>query len=493
MRRIHLLLPAALAVGLAACNDMLTEEPRATIVTTTFFTSAADARAAIAATYQPLNSGNLFNTDLQWAPIAGSDEGFVGLAEENINIINLTRTNWDATNPYVTGPWSGFYSMITRANLVLDRVPDITMDETQKAQILAEAKFLRAFAYYDLVRLYGDVPLVTTPEEQEELGPRTPKAQVWTQIIQDATDAEAALPLSWDSGTKGRATRGAADALLADIYLWRSSAESSGEWDQAAQYAKKVIDSGVYGLESDYLDAFLPGAQNGQEEIFAVQATGASGGSTLNIATWTWPREMGAGSPGGWGTYVPTQSLLDLYPTGDYREQVSYFTHGPDPQGKDVTFYQAHVYKYRPTTRPGPEDVNWPIYRYAEVLLMYAEAENELGDPATAVQYLDMVRARARNGSGTENRAQPADYAGPMDQASVRDAIFDERRLELSFESKRWFDLVRRGFDYFRSELLANDPTAVAANITAEKMLWPIPQSQIDINPQLEQNPGYAQ
>jgi hypothetical protein len=491
MRAILRALLAALTVGLAACDDMLTETPRATLITETFFTSAADARAAIAATYQPLNSGNLFNTDLQWAPIAGSDEGFVGKDEENINIINLTRTNWDATNPYVTGPWSGFYQIITRANLVLERVPEITMDEAEKAQILGEAKFLRAFSYYYLVRLYGDVPLVTTTEEQETPGPRTPKADVWTQVIQDATDAEAALPLEWDAADKGRATQGAADALLADIYLWRSSAESSGEWDKAAQYAKKVIDSGVYALEPDYLDAFLPGAQNGPEEIFAVQATGASGGSTITIAGWTWPREMGAGSPGGWGTYVPTASLLDLYPDGDYRREVSYFSHGPDPNGVDVPFYQPHVYKYRPSTRPGPEDVNWPIYRYAEILLMYAEAQNELGDPATAVDYLDIVRARARDGTGSEERAQPADYAGPMDQASVREAIFDERRLELSFESKRWFDLVRRGFVYFRTQLLANDPTAVAENITEAKMLWPVPQAQIDINRELVQNPGY--
>jgi hypothetical protein len=489
MNAKFLLIPVALA-GLAGCNDMLTETPRAAVVTETFFKTGADAKAAIASAYQPLNTGNLFGTNLQWATIAGADEGFVGKDEENINIINLTRTNWDATNGYVTGPWTGFYTIVTRANLILEKVPDISMDDAQKTQILAEAKFLRAFSYYDLIRLYGDVPLVTTTADQTVLGPRTPKEQVWAQVIKDATEAEAGLPATWGSADKGRATKGAANALLADVYLWRSSAEGSNEWQKSADAAKKVIDSGVYALEPNYINAFLPGAQNRKEEVFAVQATAAAGGSTVTIAGWAWPREMGAGSPGGWGTYVPTRSLLDLYPTGDYRKEVSYFTHGPDPKGKDVTFYQEHVYKWRPTARPGPEDVNWPIYRYAEVLLIYAEAQNELGNQAVAAEYLNMVRARARKGTGSENRAAPADV--PVgDKATMRTAIDTERRIELAMEGKRWFDLVRRGADYFKAQETANDPTSVAANLTATKLLWPVPQSQIDLNPELTQNPGY--
>lgn len=489
MNAKYLLIPVALA-ALAGCNDMLTETPRAAIVTETFFKSAADAKAAIASTYQPLSTGTLYGQNLQWALIAGADEGFVGKDEENINIINLTRTNWDRTNGYVTGPWTGYYTIITRANLVLEKVAGVDMDATAKSQILAEAKFLRAFAYYNLVRLYGDVPLVTTTEEQTQLGPRTPKEQVWAQVIKDATEAAADLPLSWDTANKGRATKGAANTLLADVYVWRSSAESSNEWKKAADAAKTVIDSGVYSLVPDYIDAFLPGSQNRSGEIFAVQATAASGGSTVSTASWTYPREMGAGNPGGWGTYVPTASLLNLYQPGDYRKEVSYFTHGPDPKGKDVTFYQEHVYKYRPTARPGPENVNWPIYRYADVLMLYAEAQNELGNQALAAQYVNMVRARARNGEGGENRAEPANVA-VLGQAAMRDAIFNERRVEFAMEGKRWFDLVRRGADYFRSQEIANDPTAVAGNLSADKLLWPIPQSQIDLNPELTQNPGY--
>jgi hypothetical protein len=131
--------------------------------------------------------------------------------------------------------------------------------------------------------------------------------------------------------------------------------------------------------------------------------------------------------------------------------------------------------------------VNWPIYRYAEVLLIYAEALNEQGQTPAALGYLNMVRARARNGTGSENRSAPADLAG-LDQAGTRAAIFDERKWELAYEGKRWFDLVRQGFPVFQAAL-QTDPTAT--NVVATRMLWPIPQAQIDLNPKLTQNQGY--
>jgi hypothetical protein len=145
------LVVAALAVP-AACNDMLTERPRSQIVTETYFTSAADARAAIAAAYRPLADGNVWDTNLQWITQAASDESRVGPEEENANIVSLTQLRWTATNPYTTGLWSGLYQMITRANLVLEKVPAIQMDEAAKNQILGEARFLRALGYHYLVR-----------------------------------------------------------------------------------------------------------------------------------------------------------------------------------------------------------------------------------------------------------------------------------------------------------------------------------------------------
>jgi hypothetical protein len=132
--------------------------------------------------------------------------------------------------------------------------------------------------------------------------------------------------------------------------------------------------------------------------------------------------------------------------------------------------------------------VNWPIFRYADVLLMHAEALNEQGQTAAALALVNQIRARARNGTGSESRAQPANLSTTLSQAAAREAIFQERQWELAFEGKRWFDMVRRGFDYLRAAL-AKDPTAT--DVQQTDMLLPLPQAQLDINPALTQNPGY--
>jgi hypothetical protein len=487
--RLGRLALALLLVAAPACTDLLTEQPKDRIASDAFFQTAADAKAAIAATYRPLSTGSLWGTNLQWALNAATDESRVGPEEENPNIVALTQLSWTTTNPYIAGSnasggaWGGLYQMITRANLVLARVPDITMDDTQKSQILAEAKFLRALGYFYLVRLYGDVPLVLTPEDQAALGPRTPVATVYAQIVKDATEAEAVLPATWGSTDKGRATKGSAEALLAEQYIWRK------DWPNAATYAKKIIDGGNYALVANYIQAFLPGSQNRSEEVFAAQSSSATGAPAIDIAAWEYPRNMNPNSNGGWGTWQPLQAFIDGYPAGDYRKEVSFFTSGLDPSNKVVTFL-PHVYKFRPTARPGQQDVNWPIYRYADVLLMYAEALNEQGQPDAAIAYVNMIRARARNGTGAEGRTLPADLATGQSQAQVRAEIFDERKWELAYEGKRWFDLVRQGFTTFQAAE-ATDPTVIPANVLATRMVWPIPQVQIDLNKQLTQNPGY--
>jgi starch-binding outer membrane protein, SusD/RagB family len=496
MKPWALVLPLALGLVQAGC-DLLTETPRSTIVAETFYRTEADAKAAIVATYQPLASG-FGGGSLQWALNAAADDARIGSEEENPVIQNLTRLNFDSRNGNLGGAWTTAYTIITRANLVLEKVPGIAMSEANRRHILAEARFLRALMYFYLVRLYGDVPLVRTAADQLALGPRSPKEEVYARIREDAEAAEAELPISWDPANLGRATKGAAQALRAELYLWRSTREGTGEWGAAAAAAKKIIDSGTYRLETNWINAFLPGSQNRGEEIFAAQASSTTGASTITIASWTYPRAMDPQAAGGWGTWQPLAWFAASYANGDYRAQtgaqaglpgpngVGFFTSGRTASGVVVTF-PAHVYKYRPTSRPGQQDVNYPIYRYADVLLMYAEALNELGQPAEAIRYMNLVRARAREGVGGENRPQPADLP-VMSQAATREAIFRERHWELAFESKRWFDMVRRGRDYFLASL-QRDPTATSAD--ANDMLWPIPQSQIDVNPALTQNPGY--
>jgi hypothetical protein len=416
----------ALAV-LAGCRDFLVEEPKDQLTTENFYQTEADARAAIAATYRPLSDGPLFGTAMKSALIIAADHARAGVAEENEQIRALSGLAWDAATPRVTDPWFGWYDIVTQANLLLEKLPGTQMSEAARTQIVGEAKFLRALGYFYLVRLYGDVPLVTTTEQQVGQPSRTPKAEVFAQILKDAQEAEAALPVSWDPANKGRAPKGAA------------------------------------------------------------QASSAANAPTIRSADMFYPREMVPNAAGGFASMIPLQWHLDSYAPGDYRYEVTYFTRGRLANGREVTF-TPHVYKYRPTSRPGPLDVNWPIYRYAEVLLFYAEALNELGRTTEAVQYLDQVRARARLGTGAESRPEPANYSGPLAQSAVRDTIFEERRIETAFECDRWFDLVRRGPDFFQ-QMLARDPLATDVQLT--DMLWPIPQREINVNPNLTQNPGY--
>ena len=482
----RVVLPLALTLA-AACNDLLVETPRDQLTTDSFFRTEADMRSAIAAAYRPLADAPLFGTSMKSALIIAADDARSGTAEENAQIVALSRLAWNAVTPRVTDPWFGWYDVITKANLIVERLPEAQVSEASRTQVAGEAKFLRALGYFYLVRMYGDVPLVVTTAEQVGQPARTPKEQVYAQILKDAQEAEAALPARWDATNKGRAPKGAAQALLAEFHLWRSSAEQKNEWQLAADAAKRVIDSGVFQLEANYLNAFLPGSQNRAEEIFAAQASGATGAPTIRSADMFYPREMVANAAGGFGSMLPLQWSLDAYPRGDYRFEVTYATSGRRADGRLVTF-PPHVFKYRPTTRPGPLDVNWPIYRYAEVLLFNAEALNELGRTAEAVTFLNQVRARARRGTGAETRLQPANYAGALTQAAVRDTIFEERRLETAMEGDRWFDLVRRGPEYFQ-RMLARDPLATDVQLT--DMLWPIPEREIDVNPNLTQNDGY--
>lgn len=479
---LMLMLPLA-----AGCRDLLVESPKNQLTIENFYQTEADARSAIAAAYRPLADGPLFGTAMKTALIIAADYARSGLAEENEQITALSRLAWDATTPRVTDPWFGWYDIIAQSNVLLEKLPGAQMPEAARTRIAGEAKFLRALGYFYLVRLYGDVPLVTTTKEQAGQPSRTPKEQVFAQIVKDAQEAEAGLPVSWDAPNKGRAPKAAAQTLLAELHLWRSSAEQKNEWQQAADAAQRVIAAGTYILEPNYIDAFLPGSQNRREEIFAAQASSAANAPTIRAADLFYPRQMGANAAGGFASVIPLQWHLDSYARGDYRREVSYFTTGRTATGATVTF-PPHVYKFRPTARPGPQDVNAPIYRYAEVLLFHAEALNELGRTSEAVASLNQVRARARRGTGAETRAQPANYAGPLTAAAVRDTIFEERRIETAFEADRWFDLVRRGPEFFQ-RMLARDPLATDVQLT--DMLWPIPQREIAVNPNLTQNPGY--
>ena len=344
-------------------------------------------------------------------------------------------------------------------------------------------------------------------------------------MIKDLTEAKAGLPAVWsgDDGygnpTQGRVTKGAAEMALADLYLWRSSFMGKNEWQLASDWADSVIASGLWSLNDDYIKTFLPSNKGNAEEILVITNSGAVDRTSNIFQLFYYPRDWGldAGQGGGWGLIHPTDWFLNSYLPGDYRGSRGFEGYKTDSAyvagGCGLTICADTLgdgpmpYKYRKSDNGATwwlGDVDVPLYRYAEALLIYAEAQNELGNTGVAVQYLNMIRARARKGTGAQARTQPHDYgtAGEaMDKLSVRDAIFMERAWEFAFETKRWFDLVRRDSEepgYWKSSLIAHDPNFDQTPPNPKplpdeyKKRWPIPQAQIDANPALCQNPGYG-
>jgi len=481
-------LAATLAAALAAlalpgCRDLLVEEPESFVTPDAFYRTAADADAAVLATYR------LYSDINQWRNRtigleSASDQGRVGPAETFADFRNTGNLNYDAATSVINGTWNTAYETITRANQVIARVPAAQFDSARRAAIVGEAKFMRAFAYFDLVRLWGDVPVVTSPDQDGRTVRRAPVDSVYRQIIADAEDAARTLPLRQEGANNGRATRGAALTLLADVYLTRR------EWQRAADYARQVMDLGVYAMFPNYLQAFLPANENGQEHIFSFQAEGPASPVGSGFVAVYFPREVGRGLGGGNGSLQPTQWHLNSYTPGDYRKDVSYRTNWQDVNGRVYNNLYPHVYKYRPSqvTQFAQGDVNTTVYRYPEVLLIAAEALNELGRTPEAVALVNQVRARARRGTGAESRAEPADLAPSVTQAALRDLIYLERNWEMAHENKRWFDVVRRGQDYFMAQIGADPETT---SLQPTDILWPIPQRELDLNPNLIQNPGY--
>jgi starch-binding outer membrane protein, SusD/RagB family len=354
------------------------------------------------------------------------------------------------------------------------------------------------------------VPLMLTfGDAQKSDIARASQGEVFAQILKDLTEAEPALT----ARTDGRATRGAAQMALADTYLWRSSFMLTNEWQQASDWAKKVIDSGTYALNNGYFSTFLAsnkGAGN-REMIFRVVALAQTGATTAFSSSY-YPRVLGFGSGtdrGGFGAVQPTAWFLSSFAKGDIRGTVGpeRGTTAADYAADTVAFrtrgcvpaacrdFAPHVWKFRVVDRL-LNDIDVPLYRYAETLLFYAEAQNELGNSAEAIRNVNLVRARARRGMGSDSRVEPADLSPAMSRAEARDAVYMERAWELGFEGgQRWFDLVRRDSldpGFWKNSLQNNDPNSFARGaITEFKKRFPIPDSEINVMPTLTQNPGF--
>ncbi len=402
------------------------------------------------------------------------------------------------TNGLTNDLWTGYYGVITKCNVVLDQVArdSANTPEPTKNLAKAEARFLRGYSYFMLVRLFGNIPLVDTvlTNVGESNISQSAPAAVYAFIEQDLQYAASILPAKWDVKYIGRATSGAANGMLAKVYLYQK------KWGQAMAAADVVIGSGVYDLNTPYDKIFTEDGENSSESVFEIQAYadanhkedsyGVQYANVQGVRGTDW-------NDLGWGFNVPSAQLDAAYEPGDPRK-ASTILYAPStaPTKYGEVFpvepnprYNEKVYT-NPTVRAAVGDrfgwwMNIRILRYADVLLMYAEAANELGGAAntdSALSKLEMVRARARNGN---NAILPA--VTTTDQGELRTAIQHERRIELAMEHERFFDLVRWG-------IAANVLHAAGkTNFTPGRdELLPIPQTQIDLSKGvLKQNPGY--
>ena len=511
--------PLALSLLVGGCGDLLTETPKSFLTTGSFYQTAGDLDNATQAIYQSLRTYSSGGGGAWWAPELAADIGKGDPGEPNLATNGSAFLLYDASAGNSTQTaWNPLWQMIERANLVLDNAPNVDMSATQKAGLVAEAKFLRGYAYLQLMKRYSagnkptdaGVPLMLTfADAQKKEITRASSAEVFAQIIKDLSEAEPALTVRTD----GRAPKGAAQMALADTYLWRSSYMLTGEWQQASDWAKKVIDSGSFALNNGFFSTFLASnkAPANREMIFRVVGL-AQTGATTQFSNTYYPRVLGFGAGtdrGGFGAVNPTAWFVSSYKKGDIRgtvgpergttaadyaaDTVAFRTAGCVPAG--CRTFPPHVWKFRVVDRT-LNDVDVPLYRYAETFLFYAEAQNELGNTAEAIRNVNIVRARARKGLGTDTRVEPADLPSAMTKLQARDAIFMERVWELAFEGgQRWFDMIRRDSEepgYWKSSLEAHDPDSFARGpITDFKKRFPLPQSEINVMPTLTQNPGY--
>ncbi len=462
MKKYIYLTIAVVALGLVSCEKELIQNPSTTKVADNFYSNEAEMEEAVNAVFATLQLRGIFDTAMPavgelpgedaYDETPANDGGVYGMLDDFIVI---------PQSSLVANVWKDSYQGIQRTNIVLNRIQEVDFEvpETKQARI-GEMLFIRSLLYFNLVRTFGDVPLVTDEVEnpQEYFGQtRTAVSEVYKQIIADLTEAEKNLPIRNDSN-KGRVVKTAAQTLLGKVHL------TLGDYANAKSSLLKVVAAKAHKLVP-VNEVFSPDNELNEELIFVVQfASGTNsnseGSDAYRMFNPTGRQDGGLSGTKGHGVLKP--DFFSLYEDVDTRKNVYV---GVLESGLAYTNKIAV-----PTTVVGDSPSDWTVLRYADVLLMLAEIENELDNSTTAVDYLNEIR----------NRANLGDFSGSTDKTSVFAEIDLQRRLELVWEGHRWFDLLRQG----RAQ-------SVLGITDVNKLLLPLPASQIAADPALVQNPGY--
>ncbi|WP_188315884.1 RagB/SusD family nutrient uptake outer membrane protein [Chitinophaga agrisoli] len=446
-----------------------------------FYTQSGDFEQGLNAAY-----ANLRN-NYRWWYVFGdmtSDDVYNWKRNNSSTIIQFNESNISSDNSLLNDLWNSSYATIARCNIVAGRIGNITMDETLKQRYTGEAKFLRALIYFNLVRVFGDVPLVLTEvtAAQQSFGfAREASDKVYAQIVQDLKDAAATLPDVYTKNNDiGRATSIAAKSLLGKVYLTRK------QYPEAAAILQEVIGSGIPALLPTYTDVFSPDNPNNKEIIFAVQygrgfdpQQGSPFGN--DVAPNEPVNKIVVAAGNGQGTFLVTDDLAQAFTTADTRKQAI------DSATGTRKYYFTNKYFDPAITKANDAANDWIVLRYADVLLMAAEAYNEQGQVTPALTYMNEVRHRAA-----------LTASATTDKGTLRTEIAQERRLELNCEGHRWFDLVRTGqaktvmnafFEKYKAD---DDQAGKSSTIQDNELIFPIPGFQVNLNPEkIKQNPGY--
>ncbi|MBC3783874.1 RagB/SusD family nutrient uptake outer membrane protein [Spirosoma utsteinense] len=489
MKRFLTVVAGLSLLVLPGCQDILTEVPRANLSQANFYQSRADLVAGLNAVYAIMRNPNYYGTNYP-AQLEGMTDYAISRGTQTpvSEYMGLDGTNIARTSAI----WSQAYQAINASNIVLKATPGITMTDAERNALSGEARFLRALNYYNLVRNFGALPIHTEPTENlNQLGgERKPVADVYGQIIADLLDSEKTLPATTQQ--PGRPTAGAAKTLLADVYL------TNGQWAEARDKADEVIQSKAYALvevatANDFEKLYGASLATTTEEIFYLKY------AQLATQGWNYVAYLysadNPNAPGGVRAHLsqPTLPLIQNWNDKDLRKSFNLFSTYLNRSGVLTSLPAAEPLGFRKYKDPNAVNVgsDCPVLRYADALLIYAEAASQAGNGPTplAIERLNMVHRRAYGYPSTT--ASPVDIqAAGLSANAFRELVLTERAYEFMLEFKRWYDLKRLGTDRLKAII----KTAKGKDVATAHLLWPIPIQEINNNPDIDpddQNPGY--
>jgi len=516
---------ATLVFVAVSCADFLAEDPKSTISEDQYYKTPSDALTAVNASYFFYNGGgpngsnqSPYNSLMQVGVEFATDEQYPGPGATNPDVRSLSVHNHSSTNRTIYENWQQHFAGIKKCNVAIEKIPliDFGSNTTLQQRYIAEAKFNRAFIYFNIVRLWGDVPLITENQNfvkaEDYYVAKSATTEIYAQIENDLIEAAAALPASYSGGDIGRATAGAAKALLAKVYLTKASFPLRIEsyYRDAIVKAEEVlspIDGGTgtysYNLRQNYADVFLPAYKNNEEHIFSAQYMSNFQSQGRTDFFRTLPRFPSSfGIIGNYADQVnfytkgadKSFNVYKLFKKSDKRRKVTFATLFVNPRtgakfslpisnpafAGDSTPYFFKTYDPAAFVAiPSEAATNVTLLRYAELLLIHAEAENELNGP-TDKAYRSLNRIR--------HRAGLADLTPGLSQAQFRDSLYLDRELELVYEYQRWFDLIRQRDAAGNPSFVDKLHAAGKINATDKNRWFPIPQIELDNNPLLVQN-----